>query len=206
MTGAWLRKLITGGLAGIVLAVSMPVAAQNFSDGYKFLKAVKDRDLTEANKFLDEPGSTVINSRDLTSGESGLHIAVQRRDLYWVQLLTGRGANANIRDKRGITPLSLSVQLGWVDGVRALVGAGARVDEANDAGETPLIAAVHRRDAGLIRVLLAAGASPERSDNSGRTARDYAEQQGNTGPVMAEFRRHDASRSGAGGNETYGPR
>lgn len=206
MTGAWLRKLITGGLAGVVLAVSVPASAQNFSDGYKFLKAVKDRNLNDANKYLDEPGSVVINSRDLTTGESALHIAVGLRDLSWVAMLGNRGANANFRDNRGATPLSKAVQLGWVEGVRALIGAGARVDEANDSGETPLITAIHRRDAAMIRSLLAAGASPDRSDNSGRTARDYAEQQGNSGPAMTELRRHDASRAGDASGETYGPR
>jgi len=194
----------------IMLAFSAPAAAQQYSDGYKFLKAVEDKDGDKARELLDEPGSTVINSRDITSGRTGMHIAVSRRDLTWIRFLAGRGANPNIADKRGVTPMMLATQLGFVEGVEGLVAAGARVDDPNQAGETPLIYAVHRRDVPLMRVLLEAGANPDRRDNSGRSARDYASQAGAGNTVLAEIERSAKDDDGeqqapAAAAPTYGP-
>jgi ankyrin repeat protein len=190
-------------LLGAALAVSAPAAAQMYSDGYKFLKAVKDKDGTVVNDLLDAPGSTIVNSRDITSGETGLHIATARRDLTWMQFLIGKGANTNIADKKGVTPLMLATQLGFVEGVQALAKAGARIDIANDAGETPLISAVHRRDVALMRVLLLAGASPDRTDNSGRSARDYAALDGPNSVLTSEIERN--AKGGSGNKPSYGP-
>jgi uncharacterized protein len=196
------------GLLGAVAAMitlAAPASAQNFSEGFAFLKAVKERDGTEATDALNRPGSTVVNARDLASGEGALHIVTQRRDAIWLRFLIAKGANANLANKRGVTPLQLATNLGWTEGVEILVKAGASVDLTNDAGETPLISAVHRRDAALVRVLLKAGADPARSDNSGRSARDYAQLLGQQSTVLAELDR--AREEGkARTAQTYGPR
>lgn len=191
-------------VAAAALLAGVPAAAQLYSEGYTFLKAVKDKDGAVATQMLDAPGSTIVNSRDITTGETALHIVIQRRDATWIRFLTQRGANPNIRDKRGVSPLMAAVQLGFNEGVEALIGAGAGVDVSSDTGETPLISAVHRRDTALMRILLEAGADPERRDNSGRSARDYAQLAGNS--VSAALDRHvqDASERAAT-QETYGP-
>ena len=173
-----------------------------FSQGYEFLKAVRDRDGTKVTEALSEPGSTIVGSRDITTGETALHIVTQRRDLAWVRFLLQHGANPNADDKKGVTPLMIASNLGFAEGIEALLDAGARVDEPNAAGETPLISAVHRRDAALVRLLLAHGANPDRTDNSGRSARDYAELQASD-QMLDEFKRADSARKGAG--KTYGP-
>lgn len=198
-----LRGAMVSALPLLMLAAA-PAAAQLFSDGYKFLKAVKDKDGTVVTQMLDEPGSTVVNTRDLTSGETALHIVTNRRDATWIRFLTARGANPNLRDKNGVSPLMAAVRLGFNEGVEALVAAGASVDVASDTGETPLISAVHRRDIGLIRILLEAGADPERRDNSGRSARDYAQLAG-TGVTQAIDRYAQSASERAASGKTYGP-
>ncbi|BBC71998.1 conserved hypothetical protein [Altererythrobacter sp. B11] len=207
MVRGWMRNGVAAAIAAMVLAIAMPATAQTYSDGYKFLKAVKDKNLNDANELLNEPGSTVINSRDLTSGETALHFAIQGRDLTWIRYLTDRGANPNVADRRGVTPLILACRMGFLEAVQALVKAGARVDEPNKAGETPLIAAVHARDYPLMRVLLKAGADPERVDNSGRSARDYARLDGPSSQALGEIERNAQSekdRAKADG-PVYGP-
>jgi len=194
--------------AALVAAISFgaPLAAQGYSDGYLFLKAVGDRDIDKADELLGKPGSVLINSRDLTSGRTGLHIAADRRDGVWLKYLLDRGANPNIADNRGVTPLMRASQMGFFEGVQELVAKGARLDAASSTGETPLILAVHRRDTSMMRVLLAAGADPDRSDNSGRTARDYAELEGRNSLVYAEIVRHDESGDRRRGDAAvYGP-
>lgn len=189
--------------AGLAL-VAVPAAAQ-FTDGYNFLKAVKERDGTKATDFLDEPGSTLVNTRDQSTGESALHFVVQRRDETWTRFLLERGANPNAIDKQGNTPLAIASSLGFVEGVDVLLKRGARVDVANSAGETPLISAVHRRDMAMIRLLLKSGASADRTDNSGRSARDYAMLMGSAAGVSAEIERAEAERKATPAKEAYGP-
>ena len=186
--------------------IAAPAAAQNYSDGFKFLQAVDKKDSTTVTSMLNEPASTVINARDVSNGRSALHIVVERRDVTWINFLAERGANPNIADNRGVTPLIRATQLGFTEGVAALVSAGARVDQANQAGETPLISAVHSADMPLMRVLLEAGADPDRADNSGRSARDYAALTGRQSAALAEIERNDSSESERqAAADVYGP-
>lgn len=190
----------------IGLAAPVPVAAQ-FSDSYKFLEAVKKKEGQEVTDMLAEGGSSLINTRDLTSGESALHQVTKRRDLTWMQFLIAKGANVNIRDAKGATPLVFASNLGFVEGVELLVKSGAQVDESNRAGETPLIGAVHNRNIELMRILLKAGANPDRADNSGRTARDYARLGANAATLLSEIETNAKPKDRPGqGPKSYGPK
>lgn len=189
----------------LAMTATTPVSAQFFSDGYNFLKAIKDRDGDAVTKVLDDPGSVVVNTRDLTTGQTALHIVTERRDLAWVKFLTQKGANPNIRDKKGNTPLQIAAALGFVDGVEVLLKVGANVDEGNVAGETPLIAAVHKRDVAMVRLLLASDADPDRNDNSGRSARNYVDLMNGNSLLLSEFTKADAEREKTDTGVTYGP-
>lgn len=206
MIGRSLRGVVAGATGVVVLSLAVPAQAQTYSDGYKFLEAVEDKDISEVEKLLGKPGSTLINSRDITNGRTALHIAAARRDIVWLVFLANKGANPNIADNRGVTPLMLASQLGFFEGVQALITAGGRVDEPNEAGETPLITAVHRRDTQMMRVLLQAGADPDRSDNSGRSAREYATLEGANSRTLAEITRSARGSTGNNDGEVYGPR
>ena len=189
----------------VLLTASLAAPAQaQFSDSYKFLEAVRKKNGEEVTAKLEEPGTTIINTRDSTTGETALHIVTARRDLTWMSFLIGRGANVNVRDVKGMTPLVLATNLGFVEGVDLLVTQKARVDESNNAGETPLITAVHNRNIQLIRTLLKAGANPDRSDNSGRSARDYALLEGQNGALINEIQ-NSAKTKDQRARSSYGP-
>lgn len=188
----------------IALTFAAPGAAQLMSDGYEFLEAVRDRDGVKVTESLSRPGSVLVNSRDIGSGETALHIVAKRRDAVWIRFLTGKGADPNIADENGVTPLTVAANLGFVDGVEALLDAGAHVDDASATGETPLISAIHRRDATIVELLLEHGANPDRTDNSGRSARDYAELLGPGNRMLAEIA--EAEAAGKGQQKTYGPK
>jgi ankyrin repeat protein len=206
-----LRKLgRRGGIASAILlllaaALPIPAAAQFQSEGYKFLEAVKDRKGDEATEMLSKPGSQLVNTRDITTGDTGLHIVVARSDVLWVRFLLQRGADPNIRNKKGMTPLQLATAMGFTDGVEALVKGGANVNVSDQTGETPLIAAVHARNVTLVRLLLEKGADPDRNDNSGRSARNYMELQTGNTMLKQEFENADAKRAAAGTKKDYGP-
>jgi len=204
MARAVMRRLAIV-LAAFGAVFAIPVAAQMFSEGYEFLEAVKERDGTVVTEALNEPGNVLINTRDITTGETALHIVTARRDATWVKFLTQRGANPNIKDKKGVAPLQLAVTLGEEDSVEALIKAGANIDITDSSGETPLIAAVHSRNVSIIRMLLEKGADPDRTDNSGRTARDYAKLMTGNKRVLDEFDRADAKREAGSTDLNYGP-
>lgn len=197
-------RLLLPLLAG-ALVVTSPAQAQ-FSQGYKFLEAVRKKDGLKVEQALNKPGSTIINARDVTTGETAMHIVTKRRDLVWMRYLIQKGVNVNTPDGNGVTPLQLATNLGYLDGVKLLVAADADLDASNDAGETPLIAAIHRRNVAMVRALLDAGANPDRADNSGRTARDYAELAGSGSQILAEIQSHDKEGRGKGKPKAvYGP-
>jgi ankyrin repeat protein len=187
MTGRFPALMGLGRAAALALALLSPVGAQaQFSDNYNFLKAVKDADGQKVTDLIQKPGSTVINSRDVTTGDTALHLVVARRDNTWLTFLLAKGANPNLTDNNGNTPLMDAVQARFEEGVRSLLTYNAQVDKANGSGETPLIRAVQLRDVALVRLLVAQGANPDRRDTiAGMSARDYAERDART-PGLVE--------------------
>ncbi len=180
---AWMKGARAAALA---LTLLSPVAAHaQFSDAYNFLKAVKDADGQKATDLIQKPGSTVINSRDVNSGETALHLVIARRDNTWLSFLISKGANPNLADNRGNTPLMNAVQARFEDGVRTLLAGGAQIDKTNGSGETPLIRAVQLRDIGLVRLLVGQGANADKRDTiAGMSARDYAERDARTSGIV----------------------
>ncbi len=170
------------------LTMLTPAAQAQFSDSYKFLKAVKDSEGGKATELIDEPGkgSVIINTRDDVTGETALHIVVKRRDSAWIGFLLQKGANANLADRQSATPLILSTQLGFVEGAEWLIKYRANVDQANRSGETPLILAVQLRNPELVRLLLANGANPDKTDSvAGLSAREYAARDGRGNSILS---------------------
>lgn len=179
-------------LAAIMLAVVAPSVQAQFSDSYNFLKAVKERKGEEVEKFLGEPGTTIINTADGTTGDRALHIVVQRRDVDWLGFLLQKGANPNVENKKGITPLMLATQLNFIEGIDRLIGKKVQVDQTNRAGETALILAVQLRNSEVVRALLKAGADADKRDNrAGYSARDYAKQDGRASAILAIIEAND---------------
>lgn len=203
-----LRKTVYTIGATLVLGLSVPAQAQLYSEGYRFLQAMEDALNGESSAPVTEmlaiPGSTVVNSRDITTGRTALHMAVEERNGVWVDFLYQKGANVNLADNEGVTPLMLAVESLYIEGVEKLITNGARVEVTNNTGETPLIYAVHARNTELIRMLLVAGANPDRADHSGRSARDYARLRGSNDASLDAITRHERPANQRGG-ATYGP-
>jgi uncharacterized protein len=176
-------------LAAAAMLVAPPAMAQ-FSDSYNFLKAVKDRDGAEAEKFLNEPGTVIINTKDDSSGETALHIVTARRDATWLGFLLQKGANPNLADRKGNSPLMVATQLGFAEGAATLIRYKAAVDGTNRSGETALIRAVQLRNPEMVRLLLKSGANPDKRDSvAGLSAREYAAQDGRSSAILGIIER-----------------
>lgn len=164
-------------LGALLASIAVPVAAQSYSEGFTFLKAVRERDGTTAERILSNPGSTAVNVRDAGTGESALHILVRGRDASWLSYMLSRNARPDTTNREGSTPLILAAQLGWVDGAEILLSRRASPNLGNSRGETPLMFAVQRRDMPMVRLLLQHNANPNQTDNvTGNSAIDYARQ------------------------------
>jgi len=190
----------------MLFMVAIPAQAQ-FSESYNYLKAVRERDGGKVAELLDKPGSTIVDARDIKTGETGLHIVIERRDAVWLRFLLQKGANPNIATKEGLTPLMQATNLRFVEAAEILLGKRAEVNRANRSGETPLIRAVQLGDINMVRLLLENGADPDRVDSlSGQSARDYASVDRRKAPLLAEIEKADAKRAGKSEDKpTFGP-
>lgn len=191
-------KLVLAAALSLGLAAA-PAAAQKFSDSFTFLKSVKERDGAEVQRLLASPSSTVINTKESSTGESALHIVARGRDLTWLTFLLSKGARPDSQDRNGTTPLAIAAQLGWVEGAEMLLRRRAAVDLPNNRGETPLILAVQNRDAAMVRLLLGKGADPKRTDSAaGYSALDYARRDSRAASVLKMLETAKPAREAAG--------
>ena len=167
----WVRR---AAIAAAIVGVAAPAAAQNSGfAGVEFVGAVRTGDNGKALELL-KSNPRVIDARD-ARGETALFAAVAGRDTSWIGYLLNQGADPNLANKAGDTPLIAAARIGFVDAAEWLLTKGAKVDAANRMGETPLIVAVQGRQVPIIRLLLSEGADPDRSDSAaGLSARDYA--------------------------------
>ncbi|NVJ10777.1 ankyrin repeat domain-containing protein [Myxococcus sp. AM001] len=81
-----------------------------------------------------------------------LHVAVEQEQLALIPMLIASGANVNLPDANGMTPLHHAIDI--------------EADGASQRGERP--------SAHLTRLLLAHGAQPDACDRNGRTPLDLA--------------------------------
>lgn len=167
-------KLLLTGLALMMLA-AVPLGAQGRlpPNGELFLKALRENDGKKAFELFEGNGASLVNTRGI-DGSTPLHIVVSKRNAYWLSFLLGKGADKNVGDRNGDTPLILASRTGYGEGVAQLLRARAELDRANRLGETALIAAVQNRQATIVSTLLKLGANPDKRDHTGYSARDHA--------------------------------
>ena len=179
--------LLAACAATAIGTVGVATAQLGQSSGYKFLQAIKEAKGDEVTKLLNEPGSTVVNTKDYSSGETALHIVAKRGDATYARFLLQKGANPNLRDARGNTPLLVAVSASAQPVIEILIAGKANVNAGNQAGETPLIRAVQLRDVQMVRTLIAAGGDADQADSlAGMSARDYAHADTRT-PALAKL-------------------
>lgn len=142
--------------------------------GPDFVQAVRDKDGGKAMDLLQSKPTGLIDARG-DDGDTGLIVAIRRRDEDFTGFLLNKGADPNLPGKDSDPPLVAAARAGFETGIEWLLQSGARVDGTNRSGETALIVAVQQRQPRIVRRLLDAGANPDKTDSAqGYSARDYA--------------------------------
>ena len=126
----------------------------------------------------------VVSVTALLAGcATSLDQALQRNDTKTVDSLLRRGADPNVNDRYGRTPLVLAAAYGRADGVRLLLDHGANPNQKDNVGETPLVWAAKDGYTEVVGLLLAHRADPNGKDTSGGTPLVWAAAYGHSDVV-----------------------
>jgi len=95
-------------------------------------------------------------------------------DLAYAALVIEIGADINLKDNRGHSPLHHAAIYGKIEIVKILLQAGAKLDIQDNDGRSPLHRAARNGKIGILKILIDAGAKLDIQDNEGETPWDYA--------------------------------
>ncbi|XP_008155685.2 ankyrin repeat domain-containing protein 17 isoform X4 [Eptesicus fuscus] len=108
----------------------------------------------EVGRVLLDKGADVNAPPVPSSRDTALTIAADKGHYKFCELLIGRGAHIDVRNKKGNTPLWLAANGGHLDVVQLLVQASADVDAADNRKITPLMAAFRKGHVKVVRYLV----------------------------------------------------
>jgi ankyrin repeat protein len=148
------------------------------------MKAAGRGDLKKVQRLLGNGAR--VNGRD-SGGKTALHFAAQSKNVLVVDVLVRAGADVNAKADGDVTPLMLSVDMGFGDPEIALrlIRAGADVQAADTNGDTALIIATTESSLDVVKALLEKGANPNAKGLHGETALNYGGHECNDRPCEA---------------------
>lgn len=138
-----------------VLVLLLAVGAGASQPRASMVAAARAGDAATLRALLDA-GRVEVDAPE-PDGATALQWAVHRDDPGMVELLIGAGADVNLTNDYGVTPLSLACTNGSAEVVARLLDAGAD-PEVRTEGETALMTAVRTGSVDVVELLIARGA------------------------------------------------
>ena len=152
----------------VPLLVATTVDAARQGPDVRLVEAAKRRDLGAVTALVRQKTAVDVRQGD---GATALHWAVYWDDPDMVDLLIKAGANVNVANDLGVTPLMLACSEGVsAPVIERLLMAGADANVRLLAGESPLMTAARTGNVSGVRLLLAKGAAVDAKTSRGQTA------------------------------------
>lgn len=171
--GRRVRRTMTGPHAilalGAMLALNMPAGARQSETS--LIDAVRNGDTVVLSRLIDNGRDVNVRSGDLSTA---LLWASFRDDLTSVRMLLAAGADPNLANDLGVTPLWAAGQNGSDAIAALLLEAGADPNLALWSGETPLMVASRSGFPEVASQLLENGANAEARGTRDQTALMWA--------------------------------
>jgi len=155
----------------LVLSAPVQIFQPSFPD---LLSAVEAEDVDKIASSISSHNN--IDQRELPSGRTALFMAAAGGHVKSLMKLLHLGADPNIADFEGDTPLGSAVVADNLECTRLLLAAGAHIDQANGVGLTPLMKAADLGRTRILELLLRSGANAELRANNGKTALVFAQE------------------------------
>lgn len=132
-------------------------------------QAASKGDLATVQQMLEGQPGLLHAINDTREKLTLLHMAAYSNNDALVEFLLQRGADPNLRDGKGQTPLFGAASTGNVRSVQMLIAGGAKVDARNAGNDTPLHRAITDSRADTARVLIDHKADVNAVNSNGMT-------------------------------------
>jgi len=139
--------------------------------------------ISPAQPYLTDNEDGYVPARQRPAQETAtrsLHQAVVDGDVDQVKLLLSKGADVNMQNRMGWTPLHTAIQNRQQAIVELLTTKGADVNAKDKRGQTPLYVAVNLGQKEVVELLIAKGADVNVMGSRGDNALSLAKKRGNT--------------------------
>ncbi|MEM7333359.1 MAG: sigma-70 family RNA polymerase sigma factor [Chloroflexota bacterium] len=160
-----------------------PSEDQTFAAKIQFFIALKNDDLIQIRQLLRQNPDLLEAKTEWgvasdgwywPLGKTALHYAAAVGNEPLTAVLVEAGANVNVLDQGGATPLKEAVHMGQTQTATWLLENGADPNLATNNGLTPLHSAVIRNWPEMVDLLITFGANAEISDSQSRAPADWA--------------------------------
>ena len=113
---------------------SLGISQYELTMGEELLWGVKNGDLDKVRELIEKKGCDV--NGDLMNGRKPIHFAADYGQHEMIGYLVSQGANVNLPDKHGITPLLAAIYEDHMECVKLLLAKGANKDGLSPSGES----------------------------------------------------------------------
>jgi uncharacterized protein len=168
-----LKLILSGPPPYAVFTPGIQILSPSISDVFA---AVELEDVDKIEALVSQHKN--VNQRELPSQRTALFMAAAGRCVKSLRALLDLGADPNVPDFEGDTPLGAAVVADSKASAQLLINAGAKVNHANGVGLTPLMKAAELDRVGILELLLRSGANSDLKAGNGKTALMFAREAG----------------------------